>query len=191
MLAVEWKPITGGEILPPFGDELQKHISRYKGSVRQVSCSAWELLYRMLTDYGFPISQLAFTPIGKPYFTDASIYFSLSHSMDLCAAAIADSPVGVDIEIYRPAYNPRLVKRCLSETEKQFFDGDFTRLWSRKEAVAKMTGEGLTVSPSYIETGAYHFQEQWIEYQDSKYWLAAVQQDHKGSLTASHFTRFS
>ena len=72
------------------------------------------------------------------------------------------------------SYNPHLVERSLSENEKAEFDGDFTRIWCRKEAVAKMTGEGITGYPCNIDTTKYGFNERQIEHTGQKYWLVAV-----------------
>ena len=111
--------------------------------MENASCSVWNLLYRTLISNKLPISTVAFTGDGKPYFIDLSICFSLSHSCGLFAIAVADRPVGVDIEICKGSYKMQMIERLLCEEEMRF-DGDFTRIRSRKEAVVKMVGEGIT-----------------------------------------------
>ncbi len=48
---------------------------------------------------------IAHTVLGKPYFTEGSLHFSLSHAGNLAACALADAPVGIDLEPY-PAAAP-------------------------------------------------------------------------------------
>jgi len=183
MLIVRWAPIRELEKIPPFQGELAEHLRGRRGRVLHDSCSVWELLYRMLEEAGLPPGTVAFTETGKPYFEGSGVFFSLSHSKDVCAAAVADRPVGVDVEICRESYNPRLIRRSLTEAELAVFDGDFTRIWCRKEAAGKMTGEGITGFPRKIETLHRIYEEQRIEYGGSRYWLAAVTED--GAVPAS------
>ena len=177
MLIVDWTQIHETEEIPPLGEELAAHLEAYRGEVRHASCSAWGLLYRVLRENGLPMGDVSFTEKGKPYFRDSGVYFSLSHSKALCAVAVSDRPVGVDAEICKPCYHPHLVERSLTELEKACFDGDFTRLWCRKEAIAKLTGEGITGYPNSIETTAYRFCERKISCGDREYWLAAAIQE--------------
>lgn len=175
MQIIEWAPITETEKIPPLGKELKKHLANKKNTVKQTSCSAWNLLFQILHEAGIPKLTVAFTDTGKPYFVDSDIHFSLSHSKGVCAVAVSDHPIGVDVEVIKDSYNPHLIERSLNEKEKAAFDGDFTRIWCRKEAVAKMTGEGITRYPNYIDTTGYMFEERKIEYDGLKYWLVTVQ----------------
>lgn len=158
------------------GEELRGHLLHYKGSRMSASCSVWMLLYHLLLENKYPVGTVAFTGGGKPYFADVPVYFSLSHSKDLCAAAISNRPVGVDIEYCRTSYKPHMIERSLTEAEKEAFDGDFTRIWCRKEAVAKMTGKGITGFPTDIDTTKYIFEEQLTTYLEDKYWLVAARE---------------
>lgn len=173
-MVIRWSRIIETNEIPPLGDALRSHIDAYKGKVRFSSCSAWNLLYSILKENNMPDLEVAFTETGKPYFKEAALFFSISHSKDLCAAIISDRPAGIDIECCRDEYSAHLIERSLSKNEKALFDGDFTRLWCRKEAVAKMTGDGITVYPDIIDTTMYSFIEEQIEYGGHKYWLAAV-----------------
>ncbi len=89
---------------------------------------------------------------GKPMLTlHPEVHFNLSHSGSLAAAAIGPQPLGLDVQrITR--YRPELVRRvfsaadrqrlgaCSSEIERERL---FAQLWSRAEAYAKLTGDGL------------------------------------------------
>lgn len=174
MLILEWTPITETEVIPPMGDELRKHLENRKSAVKHTSCSAWILLHQTLLANGLPVGDVAFTANGKPYFSESHIFFSISHSHGVCAVAIADKPLGVDVEQIRTNYPPNMIERSLTDAEKAVYDGDFTHIWCRKEAVAKMTGEGITEYPVTIDTTKYKFNEQQIEWNGQKYWLVAV-----------------
>lgn len=174
MLIVEWAPITETEEVPPLGEELARHLENRKGAVKHASCSAWDLLYQTLLENGLPVSAVSLTDTGKPYFPNSNIYFSISHSHGICAVAVANKPVGIDVEVIKASYPPHMIERSLSVEEKTVFDSDFTRFWCRKEAVAKMTGEGITGYPVNIDTTNYTFDEKQIEWNGQKYWLVAV-----------------
>lgn len=173
-MIINWSPITETEWIPPFGDELKRHLESKQGTVLHASCSAWSLLYKTLIENGLGICEVRFTVTGKPYFKNSNLYFSISHSHDLCTIAISDAPVGVDIEIVKDHYNPHLIERSLCGNEKAVFDGNFTRFWSCKEAIAKMTGKGITGYPTDIDTTQYEFVEEKISYRNKEYWCCAI-----------------
>ena len=86
---------------------------------------------------------------GKPYFADIPLFFSLSHSGDYVACAVADYEIGLDIQCIRPL-DERLVHRCFTPQEQSILresknpDNMFTTLWSIKESYLKATGQGLS-----------------------------------------------
>ncbi|PTM58989.1 4'-phosphopantetheinyl transferase [Desmospora activa DSM 45169] len=95
-------------------------------------------------------------PYGKPMLQGYDWAFNLSHSHDyVCIAVSAHSPVGVDLERIRPEMEvDKLADLVMSASEKaewiQLQEKDrqvaFFRLWTRKEAVVKAAGEGLSRS---------------------------------------------
>lgn len=97
-------------------------------------------------------------PRGKPDFREirdssgVPWHFNLSHSGELVVCAASDVEVGVDIQQMRPLKNLRVAERFFSEKELEVISqaGDsgrqeeaFYRLWVRKEAYGKLTGEGI------------------------------------------------
>ncbi|KQS32324.1 4'-phosphopantetheinyl transferase superfamily protein [Pedobacter sp. Leaf194] len=81
----------------------------------------------------------------KPYIN--GIHFNISHSGDCVMLAISTGVVGIDIEHIDPNLNyDELSKQCFSEAEiNMITDLDiFYLFWTRKEALLKATGEGLT-----------------------------------------------
>jgi phosphopantetheinyl transferase len=74
---------------------------------------------------------------GKPFFpARPDIHFSLSHSKTHVLCAIADCPVGADIETIREI-SPHLRDRVCSPEENL----DFFKLWTLKESFIKLRGK--------------------------------------------------
>lgn len=87
---------------------------------------------------------------GKPYFRDYPFYFNLSHSGDYVLCALSTKEVGADVQQHRAGAGGRIAARYFSEQERAALEsckggGDelFFRLWTRKEAYGKLTGEGI------------------------------------------------
>ncbi|MFV2101584.1 4'-phosphopantetheinyl transferase family protein [Micromonospora sp. LOL_024] len=99
-------------------------------------------------------------PHGKPVLRspESPVRFSVSHSGQWCVVAFATrTEVGVDIE--RLALRGgTLPLRALAEVERAVVTGTgvrhrtaaFVRYWTRKEALLKATGDGLTVDPAKL-----------------------------------------
>jgi len=114
------------------------------------------LITESLYQYGFDGSDdktpaILRTEKGKPY-TDVSkdgrqVHFSVSHSGSCFACIFSRQPVGIDIQQVRHANIDKLSRRYFTQEEQEYVrehgsDG-FFRLWTRKEAYAKLTGLGI------------------------------------------------
>jgi 4'-phosphopantetheinyl transferase len=99
-------------------------------------------------------------PHGKPVLRGGDLEFSVSHSGDLVAVAVATAPVGVDVEQLdgrprEPGGNDlaALGRTVLAEEERAALAAvdpagqarAFLVAWTRKEAVTKARGDGLRV----------------------------------------------
>ena len=176
MRIVEWAPAHAPAQPPPFGAAFEAHLAAYRNqTARESSAAAWALLYRVLQTNALPVKDVVFGAHGKPYFAGNEVFFSLSHADGLVAVSVADVPTGVDIERRDRSFNPRLVEKCLTEREKQCFDGDFIRLWCRKESIVKLTGEGLFGYPVNVETAdsRFDFSEASVTHHGEMYHLVA------------------
>lgn len=77
-------------------------------------------------------------------------YLNISHSMDICAVAVADLPVGLDIELNKRDFEHlnRLAKRFFSRDEYEYVkcypEKRFYEVWCKKESYVKYTGEGFS-----------------------------------------------
>ncbi len=141
-------------------------------AVRRQSVMAFGLLIMGLEDIGFDTSdpsiwdELAFatTEHGKPYFAGRrDIHFSLSHTQGAVMCAVSGAETGCDIDsirnrsslysVARKVFTPRELAFCMRtptlDEEMEFYNGicidpeAFCHIWTRKEAYAKYTGEGL------------------------------------------------
>lgn len=89
---------------------------------------------------------------GKPYFKDYPIQFNLSHSGEYVFCGVSEQEIGVDIQEMRNAKEVSLARRFFSEGEcamLEYCENDeersqmFFRMWARKEAYGKLTGQGI------------------------------------------------
>jgi 4'-phosphopantetheinyl transferase len=90
---------------------------------------------------------------GKPHVTDTDVQYSVAHAGRLALLGVGrHRPLGVDVERVRPLPAADALKRsCLTPRERLEVDAAGTdeallRFWTRKEAVVKATGEGLSRS---------------------------------------------
>ena len=150
LLCGEIRPL---ETIPDFGAALCEHLCKKTNpAVHMASVAAWSLLaggLRMLGTEKLP--EVRFEPIGKPYFVNSPLRFSLSHSGNLAAVLISDEPCGVDVEQLRPEVAARLQTRCLSDAERAR-SCDFFEIWTKKECIAKLDGSGMRSHPREIDT---------------------------------------
>jgi 4'-phosphopantetheinyl transferase len=87
---------------------------------------------------------------GKPSIVGhPEIFFNLSHCKEAVVCAISDKPVGVDVESHRE-FKDSLVNYTMNDEEKAEIEksdnpaATFIRLWTMKEATAKLIGTGIT-----------------------------------------------
>jgi len=89
---------------------------------------------------------------NKPYFRDLPWYFNISHSKEYVFCVLSKQEVGVDIQYKRTFYQERILHRFFTEKEKKLWeqcatqkekDDFFYRMWTAKEALGKLTGEGI------------------------------------------------
>lgn len=133
---------------------------------------------------------------GKPRLPGGEVEFSLTHSGALVGVALAQVPVGIDVESRAgSAYDPALAGEALSAAERAHLEAmapsrraaGFLRYWTRKEAVLKALGTGLTLPLHDLEVSSPHEPPQVLR---SPYGGAvqlhdlAPDPDHPGALAA-------
>lgn len=107
------------------------------------------------TLYGGPLPEIRRTDLGKPYFVDSPLHFSISHTKNHVFCALSERPIGIDAEESDRQINLALAEKILSPTElAQFRRAEDPRLallkfWVLKEAAGKCSGEGLRIYPNH------------------------------------------
>ena len=89
---------------------------------------------------------------GKPYASDLAWHFNLTHSAHLIACAVANSPVGIDVEHrQRHIEHLSIAQHYFSAAEyawlcskRQHDSSRFLALWTLKEAYLKALGIGIS-----------------------------------------------
>lgn len=136
----------------PLADAAHDLARAMLGDVLRVDPAAVSWIYRCSTCGG---------PHGKPYVD--GVHFSLSHTQGLVAVAVAADPVGIDVEVVTPRFDAaELAGVALTGTERARFDtlpaevkvAAMLRTWTRKEALLKADGRGLSVSPDRVGVAA-------------------------------------
>lgn len=113
-------------------------------------CQALREEYGITTQPHFDIGEH-----GKPSLREyPDIHFNMSHCRAGIAVAVSDKPVGIDIECLgrlidkNGSLNMSLAEYVLSPEElEQVVEGDsdlvFTKFWTQKESLVKLTGTGI------------------------------------------------
>ncbi len=153
-----------GEIKNQLINKLPLHVaakySDYKHSDSLQRSLLGELLLRKILSQKLQIPEIEIVfqigDKGKPYLSDHSLYFNISHSGHWVVGAFSKKEVGIDVELIRnPNYG--VAKRFYSDTEIATLNGYedidlkkdyFFQLWTLKESYLKAIGTGLTKSLS-------------------------------------------
>lgn len=146
----------------------QKRAARFVvPAARDAFCAARWVLRHVLADFlscAPAAVQFVFGPEGKPGLAAPGCHFNLSHSGDVILLAVnARYPVGIDVEeIDLQRSVDDLVRRFFSPQERAWYEscGDetarqaaFYQGWTRKEAVLKALGCGLSYPLSDFSVG--------------------------------------
>ena len=122
--------------------------------------AGWLLVQALRRYFGLVRPDMETAASGKPCVKGRpDIQFSLAHTGRWAVCAVDSSPVGVDAEVIRP--NMTAVAKRFYTAEEQYWidrmpgqeerDRAFARIWTRKEAYLKYTGQGIgglaSVSP--------------------------------------------
>lgn len=102
-------------------------------------------------------------PHAKPYLSDGSVQFSVTHSGGIWMACLSPVPVGLDLQIHKNRYSPGVARRYFHSTELVLLeqagtDGSdtalFFDLWCARESYAKYTGDGVAAMDKSYSTTA-------------------------------------
>ena len=172
-----------GTVYPP---ERNKIIEGTKNeSLRRERYSVWMLLKDALLDaFSLDIRSLDIRRKDNGKWVADGIYFSLSHTSELVAVAVSDSPVGVDIERVRATHSGRCAERILTESELLEYSAlaesrreeYIISKWSGKEALFKK-GELAAFVPHDYQPTEENTRSYEIEENGEKYALTVATND--------------
>lgn len=168
----------------PFGDAERDRLRNIKRKEHQLSSLSSllcldSLIKKRDTEATCDVC-ISRTDMGKPYFKDSHLFFSISHSSDLSLAALSGTPIGIDIEFLD-------TKRCILKIAERFFHKSeyaeiansssptdtFYSLWTRKEALVKLRGTSFaSVSKDRLDSFGCRFKEFRVFYGDQIAFLA-------------------
>ena len=156
------------EALAAVSPQRRKYALRYRQERDQRLCiAAYRLLQRaLLLEYGVDeLPVFIYDVNGKPMLQGhPEIHFSLSHCHVAVAVAVSDSPIGIDIET-TGHYSPEVARQVMSDVEIRQIEASacpevaFTRLWTMKESLFKLTGDdnGGDSAGMLASASQYHF----------------------------------
>ena len=153
--------------LPLLSEQRREQTLKFKHEQGRRTCAAAYLLLceGLRKEYGITEPPVfVYGEHGKPAIVgQPHIHFNLSHCREAALCVLADRPVGCDIETIRE-YKDSLVHYTMNDEEIRQIqaaerpDVAFTRLWTMKEAVLKLSGEGLRSDMKHVLTGTEHFE---------------------------------
>ena len=141
-------------MLPRVSEQRRAQALQFKHAFGQYAClKSYLILQDLLREHYGIEGDLVFSynEHGKPMLKEVSnIHFSISHCKEAIAVAVADRPVGIDVETLRMP-SEALAEKVMDKGEKLRFDISdtpedfFTALWTAKEAVMKCRGTGIVM----------------------------------------------
>lgn len=139
--------------LPLLSEQRREQCLKFRHELGRKTCAAAYLLLceALRKEYGIhepPVFE--YGEHGKPVLAGfPHIHFNLSHCREAAICVVSDKPVGVDIEsIHR--YSESLARYVMNDDEmEEILHAEnsalsFTKLWTQKEAVVKLTGHGIS-----------------------------------------------
>ncbi|WP_159648309.1 4'-phosphopantetheinyl transferase family protein [Erysipelothrix aquatica] len=114
------------------------------------SSNSFECLENDLLFLGYSFNQksIKYSAMGRPYFIDIPVYFSISHSNNLTAIAYSKNNISIDIEYHKDRNFIGFSRKYFSPTEQRVFNNSpnkslFYAIWCAKEAILKYTEIGI------------------------------------------------
>ena len=153
--------------LAEISEQRREQALKFKHEEGQRLCVlAYQLLKQGLREaYGIEENPVfEYGPHGKPTIVGhPDIHFNLSHCREAAVCALSSQPVGIDVERIR-RYDRHLIEYTMNDAEIRDIEAapdparHFIRLWTMKEAVLKLTGEGIARDLKTVLTADYRIE---------------------------------
>ena len=178
--------VTEAEVqrmLPLVDEQRCNEALRYKHLFGQFAClKSWLMLKELLKPLGVNDLKMECNEHGKPFLVNhPNVHFNLSHCKNGIAVVVDLSPVGIDIESFRRG-NLALIRKTMNPAEAEWIRSfadpieAFTQYWTKKEAVVKLRGTGLTSDLHRILDGEGYRLETYVNRDKSYAWSVAYTQ---------------
>lgn len=175
--------VTEAEVqrmLPLVDEQRREEALRYKHLFGQFAClKSWLMLEELLKPLSIKDMEMGKNEHGKPFLLrHPEVHFNLSHCKNGLAVVVASSPVGIDIESFRRS-NLSLVNKTMNPAEAAWIRASsdpveaFTQYWTKKEAVVKLRGTGLTTDLHQILDGEGYRLETFVNREKRYAWSVA------------------
>ena len=112
---------------------------------------------------------------GKPFIAGhPELHFSLSHCKEAAACALSRRPVGIDVESIE-RYHDGVARYTMNDAEMarilqaEHPGAEFIRLWTMKESLLKLTGEGINDNMKHVLDGVPSSAFTTVQPQGKKY----------------------
>ncbi|MCQ2068141.1 MAG: 4'-phosphopantetheinyl transferase superfamily protein [Bacteroidaceae bacterium] len=148
-------------MLPLVPEPRRSEALRFKHTFGRFAClKSYLMLSELLrSEFGLEKFRMEIAEHGKPFLSGhPDIHFNISHCRKAIAVVVSDKPVGIDVEAFRN-FNDGLLDKSMNPAEKaEILKSDtpqetFASYWTRKEAVFKMQGTGITDNLHHILSG--------------------------------------
>lgn len=131
----------------------KEKMLRYKHLKGQIQCAlGYLLLIHALCEEGVfnEMPEFSYNEHDKPFLKNyPGWYFNISHCKTAACCVLSHRDIGIDIEEVKEYKENLAAYICNNNELKSLHDSnnksdDFYKLWTRKEAVFKMLGSGIT-----------------------------------------------
>ena len=161
-------------------DQRRNEALRYKHTFGQYCClKSWLMLKELLKPLGINDLDFTFNEHGKPSLKHhPNIHFNLSHCKNGIAVAVDNAPIGIDIESFR-SFDEALIRKTMNDSEIATINSSekpketFIAYWTKKEAVLKLRGTGISTDLYQVLDGMGYRLETHIIKQKGYAWSVA------------------
>lgn len=138
--------------LQSISEQRREQALRYKYEQGQRLCVAAYLLLKEALQEQESISEnpvFEYGEHGKPFIVGhPELHFSVSHCKEAAVCVLSRKPVGIDVESVG-RYRDSVARYAMSDSELRLIQNSerpevtFIHLWTMKESLLKLTGEGI------------------------------------------------
>lgn len=168
------------KMLPLVDEQRRDEALRYKHLFGQFAClKSWLMLKEMLKPLGITELEMSHNEHGKPYLLHhPDVHFNLSHCKNGIAVAVDNAPVGIDIECFRHV-DDALMRYTMKAEELEIINASdnplatFIAYWTKKEAVLKLRGTGISTDLHQVLDGMGYRLETHICWEKAYAWSVA------------------